>query len=196
MTIVRTASGIDFDLLYPRPEMVRFTDIAQHLAQINRYSGAARLPVSVAQHSVLVADILVDMNCSPATCLAGLLHDAHEAYLGDIPAPVKAVMEKHHHYAGLFHLSARIDNTVHQAAGLDYQYMVQVDRADERALLNEWRDLMPGVAPKVSERLDRARAVKPLPWARAEELWRDRLCELVVAAAVQPLKSAIAGLPL
>ncbi len=196
MTIVRTASGIDFDLLYPRPSMVRFTDIAHHLAQINRYCGATSLPLNVAQHSVLVANILQDMGCSAAICLRGLLHDAHEAYIGDVPAPVKAIMQQRHHYTGLFHVAFDIDKVVLVAAGIDHDCIHQVERADELALLNEWRDLMPGPAPQVDENLGRAKPVKPLPWAKAEEVWRARFCQLVVAAAVQPLKSAIAGLPL
>lgn len=61
------------------PEDVRIEDIAHHLALINRFNGGTPKPISVAQHSVLVSRLLPDEHA-----LAGLLHDASEAYLGDV----------------------------------------------------------------------------------------------------------------
>lgn len=61
--------------------------IARNLAQINRWCGDTKHPFSVAQHSILVSYLV-----PPAFALEALLHDATEAYLGDIPAPVKNVL--------------------------------------------------------------------------------------------------------
>lgn len=68
-------------------------DVAKSLAQITRYRGATRFPVSVAAHSVLVSNIAEDLG-GPVAGLYGLVHDVHEIILSDIPAPVKAYFDK------------------------------------------------------------------------------------------------------
>ena len=55
---IQTYTGKAFDLLNPTPEMVEVTDIAHHLALINRFTGATAVPYSVAQHSVLVSQVV------------------------------------------------------------------------------------------------------------------------------------------
>lgn len=59
-------------------------DIAHALALFNRYGGHSRFPYSVAQHSVLVADYLWTNTGDPYLALDGLMHDAAEAYVGDM----------------------------------------------------------------------------------------------------------------
>ena len=81
---IRTYSGHLFDVLNPRPEDVHIEDIAHHLSQLARYTGATARPYSVAQHSCYVSE-LVD----PSLALCGLLHDATEAYINDLNRPVK-----------------------------------------------------------------------------------------------------------
>lgn len=82
---IRTFSGLYVDPLNMRAEDIRIEDIAHHLANECRYAGACPHHYSVAQHSVLVALMFEH----PEMKLAGLLHDAAEAYLKDIPSPVK-----------------------------------------------------------------------------------------------------------
>lgn len=82
-----TASGKPFWPLDPRPEEIRIEDIGPQLARICRFGGALRAEVafySVAQHCCLVSDHL-----PPELRLEGLLHDAHEAYIGDMVKPLK-----------------------------------------------------------------------------------------------------------
>ena len=64
-------------------------EIAHSLAQINRFTGHASRPYSVAEHSLLVADLALGEQASASVQLAALLHDAHEAYTGDVSSPVK-----------------------------------------------------------------------------------------------------------
>lgn len=89
-TWLRTASGRAFRLVPPDPAQVSARDIADHLARINRFNGALNGGIghySVAQHSMLVARML------PAELkIYGLLHDAHEAYIGDRITPVKLAL--------------------------------------------------------------------------------------------------------
>lgn len=68
---------------------IRIDDIAHSLSNICRYNGHSEKFYSVAEHSVLVANCLLKMGHDMNTCLWGLLHDAPETYIGDIPAPLK-----------------------------------------------------------------------------------------------------------
>lgn len=91
MTWMLTASGAEFHLQGWRvlENEVRLPDVAHSLAQINRFTGHARRPYSVAEHSLLAAQIAREQGHGPAVQLAALLHDAHEAYTGDVSSPVK-----------------------------------------------------------------------------------------------------------
>lgn len=87
--VVLTVSGRRVDLIVPSPETIDLTDIAWSLSRLARFNGhtATSRPLSVAEHSVRVA-----ARCSPEARAWGLMHDAAEAYTGDIVAPVKRLM--------------------------------------------------------------------------------------------------------
>lgn len=90
---IQTAAGVAFDLEAPRAEDVRAGDLAHALAGINRFGGHLRVPhYSVAQHSILCAVLLWQRTRDRLATTAALLHDAHEAYLGDLKSPVKALI--------------------------------------------------------------------------------------------------------
>lgn len=80
-----TYTGRKFYALDPQPEDISILDIAHGLAMTCRYAGQIGKFYSVAEHSVLVAT-----NCPVDDRLAGLLHDAAEAYIGDVPSPFKS----------------------------------------------------------------------------------------------------------
>lgn len=86
MSWIQTRSGT-FDFINPRSEDVRIEDIAHALAYLCRYTGHCAQFYSVAQHSVLVS-----RQCHPSYRLIGLLHDAQEAYIGDVSAPLKSLL--------------------------------------------------------------------------------------------------------
>ena len=83
-----TTTGIMFDPLNPDPAKIRLRDIVTSLSRINRYLGHGSHPMSVLAHSVCVAQLV-----PPEYQLTALLHDATEAYLGDVPAPLKELLE-------------------------------------------------------------------------------------------------------
>lgn len=139
-TWIQTASGRTFDLLNPRPEDICVEDIAHHLASINRYTGAARRPYTVAQHSCYVAQLLPQR-----LRLAGLLHDASEAYTGDWSSPLKVAVREL--CPDLIpKLLKPIERAVEEAFGLTWLTEADhaaIKHADLVMLATEKRDLMP-----------------------------------------------------
>ena len=87
---IQTYSGIAFFPMEPDPELILLPDIAHALSNQCRFSGHVRKFYSVAQHCVEVANLLKVQ--PPHIQLAGLLHDASEAYLVDLPKPLKRKM--------------------------------------------------------------------------------------------------------
>ncbi len=85
---IQTYTGRKVSFSDPRPEQFAIEDIAHALSQVCRYAGNSRIFYSVAEHSLRVAARL-----PPELKLAGLLHDAAEAYLGDVPKPAKLLPE-------------------------------------------------------------------------------------------------------
>lgn len=90
---IYTATGQKFFPFDPKPNTIDLTDIALGLVNKARFSGQTREFYSVAAHSVRVADVVKSWTVRPVVVLAALLHDAHEAYLADIPTPLKSFMQ-------------------------------------------------------------------------------------------------------
>ena len=157
-TATRTASGRSLDLLKPDPRDIDIRDIAHHLSQINRYGGASCFPVNVAQHSVLALRIAAEILHQPhATQIYTLLHDAHEAWLGDITSPAAVAIDGP--YGGAIDgIKTTLDSAVMRRFGLsppDADTRACVDKADRMAFATEWRDTMHGPCPAADE---------PAPW--------------------------------
>jgi hypothetical protein len=128
----RTYTGRKFWPLNPRHEDVCIEDIAGHLSKICRFGGATRTHYSVAQHSVLASNIV-----SPRNRLAALLHDASEAYIGDVCRPIKP------HFQGYADLEDRLMRIIADVFGFEYPFDAEIKVADMRLLVTERRDLMP-----------------------------------------------------
>ena len=77
------------NLEHIKEEDISIEHIAHALSMQCRYNGQIEEFYSVAQHSMLVADVLYSMTDNKQVALCGLLHDAAEAYIGDIVAPLK-----------------------------------------------------------------------------------------------------------
>lgn len=143
---IQTFSGKKFWPLDPRPEDVALADIAHALAMTCRFGGHTRSFYSVAQHCGIVSALVGD---SPERlCLPALLHDAAEAYLVDMPRPIKRQPE----LAALKKIEARIEVAIAERFGFDPAALHHPDikKADLVALATEARDLM-GVTPNPGE---------------------------------------------
>jgi len=84
MIWIQTFGGHKFDFDDLTNNTIKITDIAHHLALVCRFTGACKHHYSVAQHSILVAQL-----CPKKARIHGLMHDAAEAYLGDVSRPLK-----------------------------------------------------------------------------------------------------------
>lgn len=181
---LRTATGGDFRLDGTSP--VDFADIAHHLSLINRFNGATCLPYSVAQHSLWVAGMLGCRGHDAATQLAGLLHDAPEAYLGDMATPVQEHVfgaETGRNILDTAWEAAHnaLAEQIHAAAGLVVTGAMRaaVKHMDLMALRTEWRDLMQGPEPGGFDTWPApdGQTIKPFAsWTTARSKWL-RECE-------------------
>lgn len=86
---IQTYSGQKVRPLNPDPDTIHMVDICHALSLVNRFVGHTRFPISVAQHSVMVAREAFSQTNSVEVYRWGLLHDATEAYLNDMAKPVK-----------------------------------------------------------------------------------------------------------
>ena len=86
---IQTLSGRRVNPLDAAPEDIDPVDIANALANLCRFGGHSRGFYSVAQHSVIVSELVEQRGGDPEDVFAALMHDASEAYLGDMPHPLK-----------------------------------------------------------------------------------------------------------
>ncbi len=129
---MHTFSGRRFYPLKPRAEDVCLEDIAHALSMICRFGGHCPMHYSVAQHSVLVS-----FEADHDDQLWGLLHDASEAYLGDMIRPIK-----HQLAMGAYRdAEAAVMACVCERFGLDPRMPLSVRNADRRVLATEARDV-------------------------------------------------------
>jgi hypothetical protein len=159
-TWMLTRSARRFDLAAPTPAMVCIEDIAWHLSLINRFTGATVRPYSVAEHCLLVTEILERsvIGIDPMCLRAALLHDAPEAYTNDLSSPMKRRMGLHWRDAELPIVHAvEAHFGIAQAA---QRHALAIHHADLVALATERRDLMaahPDVWPDLAY-------VEPVDW--------------------------------
>lgn len=151
---IQTYTGRRWNLLGPRSDDVDPDDLARALSNLCRFGGHVRKFYSVAEHLVRCHDFLEARSAPPALCLAGLLHDAHEAYLGDIVSPLKmageALLAGTAGAQALRALQRSHDEAIAAWAGIgaDTFETPEVDFADRSLLATERRDLLaPPPAP-------------------------------------------------
>lgn len=146
--------------------------IAHSLATINRFTGHALRPISVAEHSLLVCDIVErEMHLGIGAQLAALLHDAHECITNDIASPAKPQIG-----SAWREFEAAHEEALHVFFGLRLHFDAfgpAIRHADLVALATERRDLMhPGGPP-----WEWLRGIEPLPHVNLRErdgfTWQD-----------------------
>jgi 5'-deoxynucleotidase YfbR-like HD superfamily hydrolase len=169
---IQTYSGRRFNPMKPNPKAIVIQDVAHALSMQCRFNGHCKEFYSVAQHCVLVSHMCGE------DALWGLLHDASEAYLVDIPRPLK--------HSGKFQAYLEMEEIMQRAIcerfGLSLVEPASVKRADKILLSTEARDLMSPLHK------DWRQPAEPLPftitsWSpkEAEEKFIQRFDKLMAA---------------
>jgi len=172
-SLILTQSGNYFDLLRPEESCFSIKDIAHGLSNLCRFTGHCREFYSVAQHSVLVSRILpIELK------FAGLMHDAAEAFLGDVSSPLKHLLPEYKK------IEENVEKAIFDRFGVSWDQVKskEVKKADLILLATEKRDLMPitgyqweilkGIGP-----LDFMR-IHPLPPEKAFNLFMEEYNKL------------------
>lgn len=133
---MQTVSGIQFWPLDPRPDEVLIEDIAHALGMQCRYGGHSSIHYSVAQHSVLLSEWVLEQGYGAEVAFQALMHDATEAYCCDIPRPLKK------HMAGYDEIEERLRLCICKKFGMSPNWHPIVHDADNRILFDERDQLM------------------------------------------------------
>lgn len=178
--LLRTVSGRMVDV--ERFEVSAFDprDVAHSLAMQCRFSGHTKRFYSVAEHCLYVADLChgANVDSGPLTQVDaefwGLMHDAAEAYIGDVARPVKELAPR------LDEIEVKIMHTIAKACGLSWPAPTVVWVSDNRMLAAEAEQLLEATAiefPLINQVEPVNRAFHCLGPERAAEAW---LCRFYV----------------
>lgn len=129
---IETYTVKQFWFLNPSPEMFNIEDIAHALSMVCRYAGHVNRFYSVATHCCLIADYF---SYDPRLHLTALMHDAAEAYIGDMPRPLKRRLKQFRAIEG------RIEQALAEKFGIIYPMPAEIKIADLRITLDERRAL-------------------------------------------------------
>lgn len=135
---MQTVGGRAFYPLDPRAEEVDIDDIAHALSFTCRFGGHCQSFYSVAEHCVRVSEGIEQAGGTREESFAGLLHDAAEAYIGDMVWPLKRANE----LAGYKEIEHRVERAIAKRFGLPFELPPIVKYFDLVLLSTEKRDLM------------------------------------------------------
>lgn len=123
---IQTFSGLPFWVLDPRPEDIRIEDIAHALSLQTRYGGHCQRFYSIAEHAVLLSYL-----CSPELAFEMLNHDDEEAYMGDIPRPIKWMFPE------LKKAGENIQKVICQKFGISWPLNPELKKLDDAIIASE-----------------------------------------------------------
>lgn len=147
MTWIETVSGKRFDYMNVRPEDICLKDIAISLSNQCRFLGHTGQFYSVLEHSLWVHHHARKLGLPSTVKKAALLHDAQEAYVGDIPSPLKMWMRTQRGGDAYDRMETLIQSTIFtKYIGVSIEMipatLVRVNQIDKCMLLAEKRDIL------------------------------------------------------
>ena len=175
---IETSSGVRFSLADPSPADVRIEDVAHGLSLLCRYTGQTDRFYSVAEHSVLCAEMAVGEGLPDPVQMACLLHDAAEAYIGDLSGPLKALLRDRGDLE-LDLVESRVLSVILEGLGLGgaCRFSADVGRIDRAVLAAEATVMLPSRGDWVPDAWIKEGYVVPLmgyPSKASEELFLMR----------------------
>lgn len=167
---IQTYSGRRFNPTNPVIGAIVIQDIAHSLSMQCRFSGHVKKFYSVAQHCVLVSYI-----CDSSDAFWGLMHDASEAYLVDVPRPIKRSGK----FGAYMEMEDKMQKAICQRFGLPETEPVSVKQADKVLLATEARDLMKPLRDDWVQPCEPLPfKIDPLPQQEAKNLFMKRFFQL------------------
>lgn len=136
---IQTFSGIIYHPLDPRPEDINLVDVAHSLANTSRFTGHCRTHYSTGEHAVRVSWRVRDNGGTLMQQYVALHHDDSDAYLPDVPTPLKVLPE----FEWFRLIEKSNQEACFQAFGCVVDDYSIIKKADTELLLTEKRDLMP-----------------------------------------------------
>lgn len=169
-TWIQTYTGRRFNPTNPVVEAICIEDIAHALSMQCRFSGHVKEFYSVANHCILASYL-----CDTKDKLHGLLHDASEAYLVDIPSPIKRSGQ----FNNYLEFEKRMEAALAKKFGIAESMPTSVKLVDELLLVTEARDLMSTKTHKWSNNAKPLPfIIKPLSQQDSKKLFIERFNEL------------------
>ena len=129
--VIRTSSGLYVNVFDPDPDTITIEDIAHSLSHQCRYGGHLPVFYSVAEHSIFCGNAVRVIESTLE--LAALLHDASEAYLLDMPRPIKYQIPQYRE------IEDKLMRVIAAKFGFEYPLHLIVKDVDNMALKQEWR---------------------------------------------------------
>lgn len=138
MNWIETYTGKRFDFNDIESNEIDIKDIAHSLSLQTRFAGHCKFHYSVAQHSVYVLECVKELTNDKNTWLASLLHDASEAYLVDVPRPIKPLLK------GYTELEYLVQSKILEKFNIEYKPKMKeiIKLSDDFMLRTEARELM------------------------------------------------------
>lgn len=147
---IAITGGVFFDLLRPHEMKFDIEAIANSLSNICRYTGHVNRFYSVAEHCVLVSKAVPERYA-----LEGLLHDASEAYVGDVSSPLKRLLPDYRK------IEDNVQDALAKTFGLVYPFPKEIHDADKRLYWAERATIAPGPDKLWHQDLRASRKVTP-----------------------------------
>lgn len=135
-TYISTYTGVKFNFLDPDVEDINLTDIAHSLAMQCRYNGHCEEFYSVAEHCVHIAGWILDKTKNKRLAFEGLMHDASEAYVCDVPRPIKPFLDPNYQT-----LETGVERAIARKWNLTLPWNEFVKEADSRICRDEYAAL-------------------------------------------------------
>lgn len=172
-TCISIVGGGYFDFLNPSKSEYTIDTIATALSNLCRYTGHVTRFYSVAEHSVLVSRIV------PAKyALEALLHDASEAFVGDVSSPLKKLLDRYQE------IEDEVQKSIAEKFNLVYPFPDEIHKADKQLYWSERREIAPAVDLLWNKAFRASKRVEPQGWtpkvakkrflARYQEIINDR----------------------
>lgn len=171
------------DLLDPKPEDMAVEDIAHALSRICRYTGHTPGHYSVAEHSLLVSRLLIRETGNLSLAYQGLMHDAPEAYVGDLSRPLKTSSPALS--VALEQIESKIWGAICLRHGLNYNLSDVVHEMDTALYLVEMKAIF-GEGNRYDTRYYEAARPVGLPAERAERVFLAVYRQLRQALGLEP----------